>query len=216
MGTNNQTLREHNVKTYAYLRTSTDKQDLDSQRLAIFEYARQHDLRVDEFVEIAISSRKTPKQRRIDELMEKLESADTLIVSELSRLGRSIEEVVAIVNALVRRKIRLIAIKQSLDIKDGHDMTSKVMVAMFSLFAELERDLISQRTKEGLAAKRKKGVRLGKPPGTLQKSKFDKDRKKIEELLGYGVSVRKIAEVLNYSSHRGLNTYINKRIKKQA
>lgn len=202
------------MKTYAYLRVSTEKQDVDSQHLEILEYARRNDIKVDEFIRITISSRQTSRERRIDELMEKIQHADTLIISELSRLGRSMAEVIALVNELVRRKIRVIVIKQNLDIKGVHDMQSKIVVAMFSLFAELERDLISQRTKEALNAKRKKGVRLGKPPGTIQKSKFDKDRQKIEELLGYGLSVRKIAEVLDYPSHRGLNLYINKRIKK--
>ena len=85
------------------------------------------------------------------------------------------------------------------------------MVTLFSLFAELERDLISLRTKEALAAKKSQGVKLGKPKGTIQKSKFDKDRGRIEELLGLGLSVRKIAKLLDYPNHIGLNTYINKR-----
>lgn len=198
-------------KTYAYIRVSTDKQDANNQRLEILEYARQRGLRVDEFVEITISSRQTSKERRVDELMEKIRSADTLIVSELSRLGRSTGDVINLVKELAERKIRLIAIKQNIDINGDRDMTSKIMVTIFSLLAELERDMISLRTKEALAAKKRQGITLGKPKGTIQKSKFDKDRKKIEELLGYGLSVRKIAEVLNYPTHRGLNTYINTR-----
>lgn len=202
------------MKTYAYIRVSDDKQDVNNQKLGILEYARQHDIKVDEFVEITVSSRKTKKQRRIDELMQKIESADTLIVAELSRLGRSVPEVTTMIHELMQRKIRVITVKERLDLRDNQDMQSKVMVTLLSLFAELERDLISMRTKEALAAKKKKGIRLGKPPGTIQSSKFDKDRKKIEELLGYGVSVRKITEFLGYGSHRGLSLYINKRIKK--
>jgi DNA invertase Pin-like site-specific DNA recombinase len=80
-------------KTYAYLRTSTDKQDLNNQKLEILAYARRHALKVDKFVDIAMSSRKTPKQRRIEELLTKLKTADTLIISELSRVGRSTAEV---------------------------------------------------------------------------------------------------------------------------
>lgn len=90
-------------------------------------------------------------------------------------------------------------------------MQSKVMITLFSLFAELERDMISLRTKEALAAKKAQGLNLGKPKGTLQKSKFDKDAEKIKELLGYGISARKMSKVLGYSSHIALNTYINKR-----
>lgn len=101
-------------------------------------------------------------------------------------------------------------IKQQLDIKQ-HDMTSKVMITLFSLFSELERDLISLRTKEALASKKRQGIKLGKPKGTIQKSKFDKDVDKINELLSLGLSVRKISTFLGYSNHIGLNNYIRKR-----
>ena len=197
-------------KIVAYLRASTDKQDLSHQKLEILEFARRQDLRVDEYIEITVSSRKTSKQRRIDELTQLLGETDTLIVTELSRLGRSTAEVIALVNALVQRNIRVITIKQNLDIA-RHDMNSKIILTLFSLFAELERDLISLRTKEALAAKKAQGTRLGKPKGTLQKSKFDKDVARIKELLGVGLSVRKIAKALGYSSHIALNTYVNKR-----
>lgn len=203
-------------KTYAYLRTSTDKQDLNHQKLEILAYARQHDLKVDEFVEIAISARQTPKQRRIDELMAKIQTADILVVSELSRLGRSTAEVIGLISELIRRQIRVIAIKQGLDIQQKHDMQAKVMVTLFSLFAELERDLISFRTKEALAAKKNQGIKLGKSKGTLQASKFDQHRQTVCELLALGLSVRKIAKYLGYTDARGLNTYVNKRGLRQA
>ncbi len=201
-------------KIIAYLRASTDKQDLNHQKLEILEFARRQELHVDEYIKITISSRKTSKQRRIDELMQMLSETDMLIVTELSRLGRSTAEVLAIVNALVERNIRLIMIKQNLDI-NHQDMNSKIIITLFSLFAELERDLISQRTKNALAAKKAQGKSLGKPKGTLQKSKFDKDVTRVKELLGYGLSVRKISKLLGYSNHIGLNTYINKRGLKQ-
>jgi DNA invertase Pin-like site-specific DNA recombinase len=201
-------------KTVAYIRASTDKQDLNNQKLEILEYARQHSLQVDDFIAVTISSRKTSKQRRIDELLTSLAELDTLIVTELSRLsrlGRSTSEVIALVNELVQRHIRVIVIKQNLDLRQNHDMTAKVMITLFSLFAELERDLVSLRTREALAAKKRQGIRLGKPKGTIQASKFDRDRPRIEELLRLGLSVRKIAKVLEYSNHIGLNTYIKKR-----
>jgi DNA invertase Pin-like site-specific DNA recombinase len=197
-------------KTIAYIRTSTDKQDLNNQKLEILEFARKKDLKVDEFVEITISSRKTTKQRRIDEVVQRLANSDVLVVTELSRLGRSTAEVIALINELVARNIRVIILKQNLDIHK-HDMNSKIVITLFSLFAELERDLISLRTKEALAAKRMQGVVLGKPMGTIQKSQFDKDINKIKELLKLGVSVRKITSLLGYTNHISLNTYINKR-----
>jgi len=197
-------------KIVAYLRASTDKQDLDHQKLELLEFCRRKSMSVDEFVEITISSRQPTKQRRIDDLVDKLVETDTLIVTELSRLGRSTTEVISLVNALVKRNIRVIVIKQNLDIST-EDMNSKVTLTLFSLFAELERDLISLRTKEALASKKRQGQILGKPKGTIQKSKFDQNIDKIKELLGYGLSVRKIANVLGYTNHIALNTYIKKR-----
>ena len=197
-------------KTIAYLRASTDKQDLNNQKLEIFEYTRKNQLEVDDFIQITISSRRTSKDRRIDEMVTALNGADTLLVTELSRLGRSTAEIIGLINELVKKQVRVIAIKQNLDIKQ-HDMNSKIITALFSLFAELERDLISLRTKEELASKKLQGIQLGKPKGTIQKSKFDKDVLKIRELLELGLSVRKIATFLGYSNHIGLNEYINKR-----
>jgi DNA invertase Pin-like site-specific DNA recombinase len=202
-------------KIVAYLRASTNKQDLSHQKLEILEFARSKQLDISDFIEVTISSRKTSKQRRIDELLELLHEADTLIVTELSRLGRSTAEVITLVNALVERDIRLIVIKQNLDMYK-HDMNSKIMITLFSLFAELERDMISLRTKEALAAKKAQGINLGKPKGTIQKSKFDKDVEKIKELLGYGLSANKMAKVLGYSNHIALNTYINRRELRQS
>ncbi len=198
-------------KVLAYVRVSSIKQDVDNQRLEILEYARKHDLKVDEFIEVELSSRRTEKERRIEELKEKLQSGDVLITTELSRLGRSTVEVLSLINALIQLKVRIIVLKQGLDIKGNHDMQSKVMVTMFSLFSELERDLISVRTKEALASRKRRGMVLGKPKGTIQKSKFDANLDKIKELLGYGLSVRKMSKVLGYSNHIGLNKYLNKR-----
>ncbi len=197
-------------QTIAYIRTSTDKQDLNNQKLEILEWARKTDQKVDSFVEITMSSRKTSKQRRIEEVLCMLTDTDILVVTELSRLGRSTVEVITLINELVARNIRVIILKQNLDISQ-HDMHSKIMITLFSLFAELERDLISLRTKEALAAKKQQGVILGKPKGTLQKSKFDADLERIKELLKLGLSARKIATLLGYTNHLALNTYIHKR-----
>jgi DNA invertase Pin-like site-specific DNA recombinase len=197
-------------KTIAYMRASTDKQDTNNQKFQILEYAHNKDLKVHEFIEITISSSKTTKERRIDYLVQKLESNDTLIVTELSRLGRSTATVITLVNELIQRNIRVIVIKQNLDL-NKHDMNSKIIVTLFSLFSELERDIISLRTKEALAAKRSQGIRLGKPKGTIQKSRFDAHVDRIKELLSIGLSIRKIAKLLGYKNSISLNTYINKR-----
>jgi len=198
------------AKTLAYLRASTNKQETNNQKLEILEFARKKEMQIDDYIELTISSRKSQKQRRIDELISRLNSSDTLIVTELSRLGRSTAEVIALVNALVENNVRVVILKQNMDINQ-HDMNSKIIITLFSLFGELERDLVSTRTKEALAAKKTQGQTLGKPKGTIQKSKFDQHVDKIKELLELGLSVRKIAKVLGYSNHIALNTYINKR-----
>ena len=115
---------------------------------------------MDEFIEITVSSRKTTKQRRIDEMLAKLNDSDALIVTELSRLGRSTAEAIGLVNELIQQDIRVIVIKQNLDIA-RHDMSSKIIVTLFSLFAELEQDLVSMRTKEALAVKKAQGRAMG-------------------------------------------------------
>ena len=201
-------------KTIAYIRASTDKQEVNNQRLEILEYARKHDLKVDDFIEVTVSSKRTTKQRRIDELMEQLKDSGTLIATELSRLGRSTAEVISLINQLLAQNVRVILIKQNLDVtanENGQDMTSKIIITLFSLFAELERDLISMRTKEALAAKKAQGIQLGKPKGTIQKSMYDKDLDKIKEWIQLGLSGRKISKNLGYGTYISLNTYLNKR-----
>ncbi|WP_242527384.1 recombinase family protein [Ktedonosporobacter rubrisoli] len=123
-------------KTIAYLRTAADKQDLNNQKLEILEWARKKDLKIDEFVEITMSSRKTSKQRRIEEVLRMLTDMDTLVVTELSCLGRSTAEVIALINELVACNIRVIILKQNLDISQ-HDMHSKVMITLFSFFCRV-------------------------------------------------------------------------------
>ncbi len=197
-------------KVLAYIRTSTDKQDNDNQRLQIYDFARSKNMIIGEVIQIQISSRKGRLQRRIEELMEKLNNGDTLIVTEISRLGRSTSEVIHLINTMLEKNIRIIAIKQSIDI-NKHDISSKIIVTIFSLLAELERDLVSLRTKEALASKKSQGIKLGKPIGTIQRSKFDKDIERIKELLSIGVSIRKSSKILGYANHIGLNNYIKTR-----
>ena len=161
------------MKTVAYLRVSTRSQDLANQKLAILEFSQKRRFPIDQFIESRISSRNSPLERRIDEMLGTLEPGDRLLVSELSRLGRSLSQVIQIVETLVRRKIRFIAIKEGIEFDGKQDLRTKVMIALFGLFAEVERDLISERTKEGLAAAKAKGKLLGRPKGALGTSKLD-------------------------------------------
>ena len=187
------------MKTVAYLRVSTGSQDLADQKIAVLDYAKEKRFTVDRFVEARVSSRKNSVQRGIDDLLGTLAAGDRLIVSELSRLGRSLGQVIRIVDELVKRKIRFIAIKEAIRFEGKQDMQTKVMIALFGLFAEVERDLISQRTKEGLATARAKGCLLGRPKGALGKSKLDGKEEEIRMLLEKTVSKASIAKIVGVS-----------------
>jgi DNA invertase Pin-like site-specific DNA recombinase len=193
-----------------YIRVSTEMQDVKNQQHEILQYINDHHLHVDEFMEFEISSRKSKAERGIDKLLEKLQPGDTLIVSELSRIGRSTSEVIDIVNSLIDKKVNLVAIKQNLNITNKLDMSTKIIVTMFSLFAELERDIISERTKQALAVRKANGVILGKPKGTLQKSVLDEYSCQIVEWLKLGVSKSAIAKILK-TSRVNLFNYIKSR-----
>lgn len=200
-------------KIVAYIRASTNTQDVKSQRHEILEFGNREGLHVDEFIEVTMSSRHSSRQRRIEELQERLEPGDSLLVTELSRLGRSTGEVILLINQLVAYGVIVHIIKQNLRLgHDLQDMTAKVMVTLLALFAEIERDFISLRTKEALASKKAQGVILGKPKGTIQSSMYDKDRKRIEELLSQGVPQTRIIERhLQYGTPKSLSYYIRTR-----
>ena len=187
------------MKTVAYLRVSTTNQDLDQQRLAILDYAQKHKIVVDEFVSFTGSSRKELKQRAISELLSNLEPQDMLLVSELSRLGRSVAQIIFLIDQMVQQQIRFVAIKEGIQLAGSQDLQTKVMVTLFSLFAEIERDLISERTKEGIAAARAKGKILGRPKGSFSRSKLDGKEYEIKILLQKDVPLTSIAKIMEIS-----------------
>jgi DNA invertase Pin-like site-specific DNA recombinase len=173
------------AKIIAYLRISTEQQDLDTQKLELHEYAHHHNLKINEFVEAEVSSRKSTGERKIDFLLSKLQKGDLLLVSELSRLGRSVGQVIQIIDSLIKNEVRFIAIKEVIKVDGKQDIQTKTMITLFGLFAEIERDLISERTKRGLIAAKNKGKLLGRPKGS-GKSKLDQFKLEIEALLKNG------------------------------
>ncbi len=128
-------------------------------------------------------------------MLGSLEAGDRLVVSELSRLG----QVIQLVDELMRRKVRFVAIKEDIRFEGRQDLQTKVMIALFGLSAEVERDLISERTKEGLASARAQGRLLGRPKGVLGKSKLDSKEDEIRMLLGKEVSKASIAKIVGVS-----------------
>jgi DNA invertase Pin-like site-specific DNA recombinase len=187
------------VGTVAYLRISTSGQDLNSQRFAILDYAQQHGLVIDRFVGSQSSSRRTVGERGLQAVLDQLQSGDTLLVSELSRLGRSVGQIIQLLDQLLKQHVTLIAIKEHLKLRETPDLQTKVMVTLFGLFAEIERDLIAERTKEGLAAARAKGKHIGRPKGALGTSKLTGREADIQDLLSKTVSKASIAKIMGVS-----------------
>ena len=167
-------------KIYAYLRVSTDKQDLENQKFAILQYTNDKKLGNVEFIEEAVSGRISWKNRKLKDLIDNLQSGDNLIVAELSRLGRSMLEIMKLLSILLRKGVNVYVVKGNYELKD--DIQSNVFTFAFSLASEIERELISQRTKEALAKRKTEGKKLGRPKGSYS-SKLDEKREYIEELL---------------------------------
>jgi len=189
---------EDMMKTVAYLRVSKDTQDVNHQRLAILQFAQTKRIQVDRFMEVTVSSRKSPKERKINILLEQLCVGDTLIVSELSRIGRSVGEIITIIDTLVKKQIRFMAVKEGIHLngsQDCEDIQTRVMITLFGLFSEIERKLISMRTKEALAAAKAAGRKLGRPRGVLGKSMLDARKEEIMQLLALGVPKTSIAKI---------------------
>jgi len=199
------------MKTVAYIRVSTVKQDLESQKLAVMSFAQKEKILIDEFQEITISSRKKEQRTHFDIMVSTLKEGDTLIVSELSRVGRSLGVIIEQINNFLQRRINFIAVKEGLRLLDGkQDMQAKIMVAMFGLLAEVERDLISERTKEGIANARQAGKTIGRPVGKKSKSKLDGKDSEIVGYLDKKVSKASIAKILEVSATT-LSHYIKSR-----
>jgi len=196
-------------RVYAYIRKSTDDQNTKSQKLAVYKYADENGLRVDQWFDVDCSSRKSTKDRRIDELLDILGEGDTLIVPELSRLGRSVGQVITIVDQLIKKKVKVICLKENIRLNGRQDIQTKVMITMFSLFAEIERDLISERTKEGLARARAEGKLLGRPKGP-GKSKLDPYKEEIIALLKTGSTKAYLAKKYGVTPPT-LYNWLNKR-----
>ena len=197
------------MTTIGYLRVSTNEQDLSNQRLELLDYADRHDIKINQWLDVKVSSRKTTKERQIDELLERLNEGDCLIVAEMSRLGRSVGQVISIMDELIKNKVKVIIIKQGMIVNGQNDIQTKTMICMFSLFAEIERDLISERTKNGLVRARAEGKLIGRPKGN-GKSQLNGKEGEIQDMLKKKVSRSSIAKLLGVS-WPALNHFITTR-----
>jgi len=178
---------------YGYLRVSTDKQTVENQRYEINRYCKQNSMAIDKWVEETISSRKELSERKLGGLIDMVGDGDLIIASEISRLGRNLLEVMGMLNKLLLANACVQTIKDRYRL--GADIQSKVLAFAFGLSAEIERQLISQRTKEALARAKAEGICVGRPIGAKNKRiKLSGKKAEIEKMLKAGISKRAIAE----------------------
>lgn len=180
---------------YGYIRVSTDKQTVENQRYEINQFCQRQEMIVEKWIEETISGAKNIEDRKLGKLLKRMKKGDILICSELSRLGRNLLMIMGILNECMNRDIQVWTIKDNYRL--GSDINSKVLAFAFGLSAEIERNLISQRTKEALARKKAEGVVLGRPKGRKSsKTKLTGQEKQIKELLDKKVSYSAIGRIL--------------------
>lgn len=182
------------MTTIGYIRVSSNKQTLEHQRFEITNFATKEGLKIDSWIEEKISSRKSLDKRKLGELLNNLQENDILITCEISRLGRSLLEVMKILETCLNKNCQVWTIKENYRL--GNDIQSKVLAFAFGLAAEIERNLISQRTKSSLANIKATGKKLGRPfNAETKKLKLAKNQRQIQSLLKKGVSKSKIAKI---------------------
>ena len=181
---------------YGYIRVSSDKQTVENQRFEVMNFCKRNNLRIDGWIEETISGTKSYSKRALGTLLRRVNKDDLIICTELSRLGRNLFMIMEILNICMTKECRVWTIKDNYRL--GEDIQSKVLAFAFGLSAEIERNLISQRTKEALARKKAEGVILGRPKGRKTSHEARKLYGKetlIKELLKNKTSKRKIAKI---------------------
>ncbi|MBO4545999.1 MAG: master DNA invertase Mpi family serine-type recombinase [Treponema sp.] len=181
---------------YGYIRVSTDKQTVENQRFEISKYARKNNLPIDQWIEETVSGTIAPDKRNLGKLIDMARSRDIIICSELSRLGRNIFMIMSILNTLMETNVSVYTVKEGYRL--GDDLTSKVLAFAFSISAEIERELISQRTREALRRRKAEGRTLGHPKGKRNSHvKLSGQEDKIRQMLAFGYSKAVISKELN-------------------
>ena len=199
---------EKKVMIYGYIRVSSDKQTVENQRFEINNFCKKEKLVINDWIEETISGTKNYTKRQLGNLLKKVHKDDIIICSELSRLGRNLFMIMEILNICMTKECRVWTIKDNYRL--GDDIQSKVLAFAFGLSAEIERNLISQRTKEALARKKAEGIVLGRPKGRKsapEKYKLHGKKSLIEELLKAKISKRQIAQICK-ADRNTLDRYI--------
>ena len=209
------------MANYIYARVSTQGQDIKAQVSELKDYAHSKMMKIDEVFSYVISSGETLDKRGVTTLRNRVEDGDSIMFTEVSRLGRTLVDTMQFIQELTDNGVRMIFTRQNIDTKyEELDHTAFILLTNLTMMAEVEKRFLVQRTKATLKRKKEQGIRLGRPvnvKGTYSKSKFDKDREKIQLYINAGLSVREITKTLGYQNHTGVQTYIKSRgIKKDA
>ena len=175
-----------------YLRVSTGEQDFKNQKLGILDLANKHNWKIN-FIEEKVSGKVSYKEKELGKVIDTFKEGDVLIVSELSRLGRSMVEIMTLLCELSKKGVKVYAVKGGYEINNS--IQSKILTMVLCMAAEVERDLISSRTKEALARKKKEGFKLGRPKGVPGKSKLDGMEGEIKKLLDKKVGIASLAKI---------------------
>ena len=180
---------------YGYIRVSTDRQTTENQKFEIQKFVTTQNTPVDEWIEETISATKKLEDRKFGQLMRRMGKGDRLVVTELSRLGRNLMQIMKILHDCMEKDIKVFTIKERYEL--GNNINSKVLAFAFGLSAEIERNLISQRTKEALARRKAEGVVLGRPKGRKSTNlKLSGKEAEIQSLLSKKISYSAIARIL--------------------
>ena len=172
---------------YAYIRVSTDKQTVENQRFELQNFANEHRLVIDRWVSETVSGTKAAKDRKLGPLLKRMKRGDTLVLSEISRLGRNLMQIMSMLNLCMTKETFVLTVKERYEL--GNNINSQVLAFAFGLSAQIERDLISQRTKEGLARRKASGQQLGRKKGDKNTHyKLSGKEKIIQTMLDYGYS----------------------------
>jgi len=183
---------------YGYIRVSTDKQCVDNQRFEIEQFCKSQKIKIDNWIEETISGTKSPEKRRLGLLLKGAKEGDTIICTELSRLGRTLLMIMGIISTCMERRVNIWTIKDNFRLND--DIQSKVLAFAFGLAAEIERNLISQRTKEALARVKAEGKKLGNKGGKYKRVKLTGHEKEIKMMIKEKIPYVEIARRLGVDS----------------
>jgi len=186
------------MANFAYLRVSTDKQDVDNQRHGILEYCNKHNINELQFIEDTVSGKKKWRERKIGDLLNNtMVAGDVLVVAEISRMARSTLQVLDMLEISADNKFAVHIAKQNLIFTEKGDMTSTIMATVLGMVAQIEREFISIRTKESLAKRKAEGMILGRPKGRAKHVKLDDHEREIIALVEKGISKRSIAKIMD-------------------